>query len=165
MVIFNKPTSHLSKAEKEQEKERERKYNKLIDNYKSMNKCMIHPSSIKIGCLEKCTESMVIHENGYDRAIDIYQIIPGEKVFIEVKPNSELYFDIDEINSNKDFEEIRNKIHIDSITLGGKILSCTSGKIRINRESLRAHPFFENSIDTPVSIKQLKRIVEECRSN
>lgn len=162
MVIFNKPTSHLSKAEKEQEKERERKYNKLIDNYKSMNKCMIHPSSIKIGCLEKCNESKIVHENGYDRAVEIYQLIPDEKVLIEVKPNSELYFDIDEINSNKDLEEIRSKIHIDSITLGGKILSCTSGRIRVNSESLRTHPSFENS-DTKIGIKQLKKIVAETR--
>lgn len=162
MVIFNKPTSHLSKAEKEKKKERERKYNKLIDNYKSMNKCMIHPSSIKIGCLEKCVESRIVHEKGYDRPIEIYQIIPGEKVFIEVKPNSELYVDIDDINSNKDLEEIRSKIHIDGISLGGKILSCNSGRIKINSESLRAHPLFQNS-DTKVNIKELKKIVSESR--
>lgn len=178
---YNMRTKDEIRNSKLQQKQQEKKYydqkketrkqnKKLKKNFQSMNSCMIHPTNIKIGRLEKLVHSKVVNNYflmgiGNDEVEKIYELIGFEKVFIEVKPDSKIYFDLDEINSNKDLHEIRKQINIDGgITIGGKLLDCFSGKIRINKESLHSNPYFEeNDIDNPVSIKQLKKIVEESR--
>ena len=158
------------KIHRQERKQKRRKAADLKKNFRTMDSCMIHPTNIKIGSLEKCIYSRVINECfgigiGFGQIDEKLEPIDGQKVFIQIKPTSNLFVDLDQINSNKDLREIRKKINLDgSITLGGKILDCFTGKIRVDRKSLHTHPYFEeNNIDTLVSVKQLKKIVEELR--
>lgn len=162
-------TKQRKKEYRQEIKQKRKKAAELKKNFKTMESCMIHPSNIKIGSLEKCIYSRMITESfimgiGFGHIEEKYEPIEGEKVLIEVKPNSGLYVNLDDINSNKDLREIRKQIRENGIIVNGKIIECSFGKIRIDRRTIRQHPYFqENSIDTPVSIKELKKIVSESR--
>ena len=126
---------------------------------------MIHPNSIKIGCLTECIHSK--HIIGFEfmgatfgHIEEEFVPIEGEKTLIEIKPDSDIYIDLDEINSMKDLAAVRKNINATGITIADKILDCSIGKIRVDRKTLHSHPYFENSTaNTPISIKQLKKML------
>lgn len=179
-VTFHQMTEEEVKQAKLEQKERRKKYRqeqkekskearKLKNNFITMNSCMIHPSNVKIGCLEECIHSnhvvnFAFMGTAFGHIEEECVPIKGEKVLIQIKPDSDLYFDLEEIRTNKDLLDIRRRIDKYGITLGGKILSCSFGKIRVIRNSLQGHPYFE-ATDTkePISIKQLKKLIEETR--
>lgn len=158
------------------------KLRKLKKNFNTLDRCMINPKNIKIGSLEKCTYSnlsIMRYRDDYDFSgyiIEQYEPIQGEKVLIELSQYSDTYIDLEQINTNEDLHEIRDQITTNGIIVEGKILGskgrnnininqellnqCNSGKIVVNRNLLHEHPYFKNTSE-PLSIKQLKKIIEE----
>ena len=151
------------------------KYKKLKDNFRKMDTCEIHPSSVKIGSLEKynyiykispleeqdiVANQFIFSGIEYEYRIGTYETIEEEKILIELIPDSNIYIDLNQISSNHDLRKIRNCIKRNGITLGKKTFNCEDGETRVIRGSLK--PYFEDSsMDTPINIKQLKKIVEE----
>lgn len=151
------------------------KYKKLKENFRKMDTCEIHPSSVKIGSLEKynyiyrivpleeqdiVANQFIFSGIEYEYRIGTYETIEEEKVLIELIPDSNIYIDLSQINSNHDLHKIRNCIKRNGIKLGKKALDCENGETRVIKGSLK--PYFEDSvIDTPINIKQLKKIVEK----
>lgn len=146
------------------------KYKTLKDNFKSMDTCVIHPSSVKIGNLEKLgyaytmvpwTEEMNL-SNFYfftTNHYEYYEPILGQRVLIELIPDSDVYVDLDQIKNNLDLYQIRFCIRKNRIILSRMTFGCTTGITRVVKSSLI--PYFENCLDdTPISIKKLKKIIE-----
>lgn len=153
--------------DRKRRKENRKKAKELRSNFKTMSSCMIYPQNIKIASLEKCIYSKVLPQFSMEDFAGVvsfgyvseeYEPIEGEKVLIQLSDDCDVYFDMDEVNNIFDLYHLRKQINNDlSITLDGKILDCYRGsKIRINRESLRAHPKFEYQ-NKPISLKQLKK--------
>lgn len=144
-------------------KELAKKAKELRNNFKTMGSCMIYPQNIKIGSLEKFLYSDIVTtfqvgDTSIGHIDEKYGPIEGEKVFIQLVEDRDVYFDIDEVNNIFDLYQIRKQIKDDlNIRLGGKILDChSSSKIRINKKTLEAHPDFKN-LASPISLKQLKK--------
>lgn len=155
------------KERRQARKNKKREVNTLKNNFKTMNRCLIHPSNIKIGNLEKCIYSRMepqVYFMGMSFGCidEKYEPIEGEKLFIQISKDYDLYVDLDEINSDKDLNEIRKQITIEGIITGKKILGCSNGKIRIDRKTLHPHPYFnERKIDAPISLKMLKKTIDK----
>lgn len=131
-------------------KERKKKLKELSKKFRTMNSCMIDPKDITVGSLEKYTYRGC--------TVGVLPII-GEKILIKI--DSDYYFNLEEINNNKDLRDIRKSITLDEFTINEKILSCYSGEIRIVKESLHSHPYFEDSsITKPINIKKLKKYLK-----
>ena len=167
LAILKVMRKYEDKKSRELQKEFAKKAEELRSNFKTMGSCMIHPKNIKLGSLEKCIYSNVVPTLSIEDFAGIvsighidekYEPIEGEKVLVELEEGRGVYFDIDKVNNIFDLYQLRKQINDDlSITLGEIFLDCyASSKIRINSESLRAHPRFEG-LDTPISLKQLKK--------
>lgn len=147
----------------------------MKNNFKSMDSCEIHPSSVKIGNLEQYNyfykivplEEQDISSNQfvftgieYEYRIGEYETIEEKKVLIELIPDSNIYIDLSQINNNRDLRKIRNCIKKNRITLGKRTLGCIDGETRVIKSSLRPY-FEENMVDNPINIKELKKIIDK----
>lgn len=163
--------NNQTKAEKQKKKEYNKQVKKEIKeikkNYKNMDSCLINPQNLRIGNIEKCIFSKMIAtssigETSFGYVAETYMTEEDEKLLVKLSPNRELYVDVDKINSNKDLRDLKKQITIKGITIGDKILGCTSGNIRIKKETLHSHPYFDITC-IKYNFKQLKRMAQEIR--